>query len=142
MKKRRIIGSGILIGAVLFLVASAVFSSTSGKNTETNTSSPFKPIKVVWTGKVYQDMTYGRLVLENDDKSTKPKYFIIEPNDMIEEGALRYSPTTRYIKDTDIVKVTGTITNEEYKCWWNEPEYDGCVPWVMLESLEILDANL
>jgi len=91
-------------------------------------------IKITLEGKAYKDMTYGRLVLKNVDPEAEYKYFIIEPDDFVKgEG----SPSTKKIKKTDIVKVTGVIKGEDSKCWWDEPEYGGCVPWVFIDKIEI-----
>lgn len=107
------------------------------EGSHTNSEKSFSPIEVVLTGKIFMFMTYGRLLIKNTDTSSEYKYFIIEPNDIISEGVSRYSPTTMNIKYTDIVKIKGSIEHVESKCWWNEIEYEGCVPLVSLESVEV-----
>ena len=100
----------------------------------------YTPTPIVWTGKIHWYMTYGRRLFENLIPGSEYKYFIAEPEDVIYEGGLRYSPTTMNIKDSDIVKVTGTMTDN---CYWDsgvdDTDYDGCVPWIRIEEIEIIE---
>lgn len=93
--------------------------------------------EIVWIGKIHGRMTYGRLLLENLESNAEYKYFIVEPDDVISNGALRYSPTTRYLESTDIIEVTGVISDI---CSWNwgvdDTEYRGCVPWIYTKKIE------
>jgi len=133
--------NGTLLAGILFgiaLISIVVFLSIKEKTVKENIEPTFTPIEIVWTGKIDRTMTYGRLLFENLDTDAEYKYFIAEPDDVIADGGLRYSPTTRNIKFTDTVRVTGIIEYEGNKCWWDEPEYGGCVPWVAAEKIEII----
>ncbi|GEM_PF-5961231 len=100
--------------------------------------------EIVWTGTPRFYMTYGRLLIKNLDPDAKYKYFIAEPDDVIEDGTSRYSPTTGKVGDGDVVKITGKVSDW---CYWDDVtsgadnenvEYKGCVPWVGIEKLEVV----
>lgn len=141
MKKIEInetLGASILLAVAVILII--VFSPTREKSTEENfTSTTFTPIEIIWTGKIHGVMTYGRLLFKNLDPDAEYKYFIAEPDDVISDGGRRYSPTTGNIQYTDIVRVTGVIEHEELKCWWDELEYGGCVPWVSIDKIQVVN---
>ncbi len=86
---------------------------------------------VTWVGKIHWVMTYGRLLFQNLTPNVDYEYFIAEPDDVISDGALRYSSTTRDIGDDDVVKVVGIVKDS---CFWtdgvSDTDYKGCVPWV------------
>lgn len=102
----------------------------------------FTPVEITWTGKIHWYMTYGRRLFENLTPGVEYKYFIAEPDDVIEDGGLRYSPTTMNIKDTDIVRVIGYVDDYCNGASWDfgvdDTDYRGCVPWVSIEKLEII----
>jgi len=85
------------------------------------------PKKVVWAGEVVTGMTYGRLWLKKLAVDDAYPEFVIEPRDMIVDGALRYSPTTRDIEIGQVLRVTGE---------W-ESMLDG-IPWILIEKIEPL----
>ena len=113
----------------------------SEEDTNKNIKSTFTPIEVVWTGRVHWRLTYGRILFENLDPNAEYEYFIAEPNDVISDGGLRYSPTTININKTDTVKVTATIENEKDYCsdvGVDGIEYQGFVPWVFIDKIEVV----
>lgn len=87
-------------------------------------------------GRVYNNMTYGRRVFKNLDENSDYKYFIVEPHDYTEDGADKYSPTTRSLRGDERVKTVGTIVDY---CWWDEEKYNGCVPWIEAERMDRID---
>lgn len=91
------------------------------------------PREVNLMGRVVTWMTYGRILVKNLSPNPSFMYFIAEPDDVIEDGALRYSPTTDPLKYEDVVKIFGKMTAE---CYWDEESYGGCVPWVEIEKLQ------
>lgn len=105
-------------------------------------SDNFLPITsreiIEWEGQVHSYMTYGRRVFKNLDESSNYKYFIVEPHDYTKDGADKYSPTTRSLRGNERVKIVGAIA---HYCWWNEEEYDGCVPWVDAENMEVTNRD-
>lgn len=120
-------------------IVSAIQSSPTPSLTGTplpaeDTQKLNPPKKVSLTGIAVAGMTYGRIRVRNLTPNTSFSYFIAEPDDVIEDGALRYSPTTRNIGDEPI-KITGRMTD---RCYWNDPEYFGCVPWVQIDKIEKL----
>jgi len=99
----------------------------------------FIPTPIVWTGKIHWGMTYGRLLFENLNPDAEYKYFIAEPDDVMEDDVYRRSPTTMNIRDTDTVKITGVVADA---CYWDfgvdDTNYKGCVPWVEIDKVEII----
>ena len=102
-------------------------------------TSDNSPREINWIGKVHWFMTYGRLLFENLNTESEYRYFIAEPYDVIEDGGLRYSPTTMNIESTDKVKIKGIMDDN---CSWNDgvddTDYKGCVPWIRIDKLEII----
>lgn len=109
---------------------------------EAENNDDFLPVAkreiIEWEGRTHLYMTYGRRVFKNLDESSNYKYFIVEPHDYTENGADKYSPTTRNLTGKERVKIVGTIANY---CWWNEEGYDGCVPWVDAENMEVISRD-
>lgn len=105
-------------------------------------SDDFLPVTkreiIEWEGRVHKYMTYGRRVFKNLDENSNYKYFIVEPHDYMEDGADKYSPVTRSLREDERVKIVGAIA---HYCWWNEEEYDGCVPWVDAENMEVINRD-
>ena len=95
---------------------------------------PDPPKKVNLIGITVARMTYGRILVRNLTPNTPFSYFIASPDDVIEEDALRYSPTTGNIGDEPI-RIIGEMSHQYF---WDEPEYFGCVPWVDIEKIEKL----
>ena len=89
--------------------------------------------KVDITGRVVDWMTYGRILVKNSDSDYPFMYFIAEPDDVITEGASRYSPTINAIKNEAVIEIIGEVIDG---CFWNDEKYDGCVPWVTIKSLQ------
>lgn len=98
--------------------------------------------EVVWIGTFFRRMTYGRLLLKNFDSDVDYKYFVVEPDDVIADGAERYSPTTDKVGDRDVIKITGQVSDWCYRKgvtdWDDNVVYDGCVPWISIEKLEVV----
>lgn len=123
-------------------IVSAIQGSPTPSLTETlllaeDTQKLNPPKNVDLIGIAVAGMTYGRIRVRNLTPNTSFSYFIAEPDDVIEDGALRYSPTTRNIGDEPI-KITGKMTD---RCYWNDAEYFGCVPWVEIEKIEKLSGS-
>lgn len=100
---------------------------------------PNPPVNIAWIGKAYGDLTYGRIIFKNLTSNNQYKYFIAEPNDLIKDGALRYSPTTRSIRNDDVVIVSGEV--EDFCFWYDgidDTEYYGCVPWIDINKIEVV----
>ncbi len=91
------------------------------------------PREVNLIGRVVTWMTYGRILVKNLAPHPSFMYFIAEPDDIIEDGALRYSPTTDPLTYEDVIKIIGKMTAE---CYWDDESYGGCVPWVEIEKLQ------
>ncbi len=106
-------------------------SSEDAKKEAINTLN--LPQKINFTGNVVMWMTYGRILVKNVNLDSQFAYFIAEPDDVVEDGASRYSPMTGVIRSEDTIKIIGEMTDE---CWWNEKEYGGCVPLVEIRSLQ------
>lgn len=62
---------------------SAIIAEVTPTYSPASTSTP---TKIIWTGKIHWGMTYGRLLFENLNPSAEYKYFIAEPDDVIEDG--------------------------------------------------------
>jgi len=97
--------------------------------------------QISWVGKVHVYMTYGRLLIQNLDPGADYKFFIIEPHDVIEDGGLRYSPTTRNLVSGNVILVRGEMSDS---CYWEngfegtdvKGDYKGCVPWIEIKKIE------
>ena len=96
--------------------------------------------QISWVGKVHVYMTYGRLLIQNLDPGADYKFFIIEPHDVIEDGGLRYSPTTRNLVSGNVILVRGEMSDS---CYWEngfegtdvKGDYKGCVPWIEIKKI-------
>jgi hypothetical protein len=141
------VGLGVLVlGTILSIKGLNYISNnqTADISQATETSPSSSPMtqyqRVVLTGKIHWGMTYGRLLLENITPNSEYKYFVVDPPDMVEDGALRYSPMTRNIKSDEVVRVTGVINTAD-RCWDEIDDYKGCVPWVEVEKIEPVSAQ-
>ena len=103
------------------------------KDEDTDTLRPLGEINFI--GKVTKWMTYGRILVKNSDSESPFAYFIAEPDDVIEDGGSRYSPTTGAIGEEDTIKIVGEMIDD---CSWNQEEYGGCVPWVNIKILQLV----
>lgn len=119
--------------AVFFYMDARPVNPPSAVTPSEETQPINSPIEVDLTGKPVKWLTYGRIVVKSHTPNTSFSYFIVEPDDVVEDGALRYSSSTRYLTGEELLRIKGRMLEG---CFWNEAEYSGCVPFIVASIVE------
>jgi hypothetical protein len=87
-----------------------------------------------------ESRTYGRVFLQNQDQDSEYLYVLAEPNDVVSDGGLRYSPTTHDMNMGNVYEIHGIISDP---CFDRHEVVEGegkvCITWMDLDKSTLIE---